>query len=491
VLLPSLNRQAAENGASLEVQKEACERYCQQNGLDVVAEYQDIESGLHNDRPQYQQALTLAKSGDITHLVVWRLDRLGRDAHENLGVLKSLKKGGVSVTSVTQPSESVLVTSLLGVLAEEESRQISTRTLATKQRRTQAGLWQNQAPFGYQLSNHPEGGKYLVPHPTEGPIVTELFARYASGKVTLGGLQKWLAERGIKRSYSAISYVLKSPLYLGRVRHGRYSRSPFAAKPGVTEYQGKHEALADQATFDVVQERLAKNFRRKGGGVAPRYLFASMVFCVGCGARYVGKKRLGTSGKLEYLYRCGRKQSFGDCLSHSISEPKVKAAVLPAIEAVLGALSEADIRTAVLELRKEAEAARNATSAAYGAIKATVDRLEAKLTKLEDGWLDGLLTKERYLSRRDALLAELGEAKAKLTAETRKPSSKPVDYSNLLALAENYSVDTMNTQAWRDVIEALVEKIEVVGSKGQRQAAVKVTWQAGFDTVREIAEAMP
>ena len=71
----------------------------------MVAEFQDVQSGLDADRPQYMAALELARTNGIRKLVVWRLDRLGRDSAEYIPLLKGLKRLGVDVVSVTQPTE--------------------------------------------------------------------------------------------------------------------------------------------------------------------------------------------------------------------------------------------------------------------------------------------------------------------------------------------------------------------------------------------------
>src|SRR5438093_6687869 len=68
-----------QEGASLTVQLEACRSYCESHGLIVVEEFRDVLSGLSPERPQYQKAVELARSKAINKLVVWRLDRLGRD----------------------------------------------------------------------------------------------------------------------------------------------------------------------------------------------------------------------------------------------------------------------------------------------------------------------------------------------------------------------------------------------------------------------------
>ena len=172
------------------------------------------------------QAVKLARANDINKLVVWRLDRLGRDSGEYIPVLKTLKRLGVDVASVTQPTEGIFMQEIFGVMAEEESRQLSVRVTASKQRRFEEGKWGTPAPFGYDNQKDPEGGSILRPN-MEGPIVTEMFERYASGKHSLSDLLHYLNENDYLKSRGAVSYMLKNPVYLGVVQHGRFARSQF------------------------------------------------------------------------------------------------------------------------------------------------------------------------------------------------------------------------------------------------------------------------
>ena len=90
-----VSRREQEDGASLEVQLEACRRYCEAHGLEAVAELKDIGSGLNVDRPEYQRALKLAKDKAFDKLVVFRYDRSGRDDAEYAGMLKDFAKLGI------------------------------------------------------------------------------------------------------------------------------------------------------------------------------------------------------------------------------------------------------------------------------------------------------------------------------------------------------------------------------------------------------------
>ena len=66
-----------EEGASLNVQLEACQRYCEEHRLLVMDEFRDVQSGLDPSRQNYLAAVELAQTKGIDKLVVWRLDRLG------------------------------------------------------------------------------------------------------------------------------------------------------------------------------------------------------------------------------------------------------------------------------------------------------------------------------------------------------------------------------------------------------------------------------
>lgn len=86
------------------------------------------------DRPLFKALLRKLKTGD--DLIVWSIDRLGRDGDENGVVLKGLVKRGINVISLSEnlhitplssPSE-LFVYRVLSAHAELEKAQISRRT---------------------------------------------------------------------------------------------------------------------------------------------------------------------------------------------------------------------------------------------------------------------------------------------------------------------------------------------------------------------------
>lgn len=99
--------------------------------------YQDQMSGRRDDRPQLAAALKALRPGEDT-LVVWKLDRLGRDLRHLVNTVHDLEKRrigfkvlsghGASIDTTTAAGK--LVFGIFAALAEFERELISERTRA-------------------------------------------------------------------------------------------------------------------------------------------------------------------------------------------------------------------------------------------------------------------------------------------------------------------------------------------------------------------------
>ena len=105
-------------------------------GITEEAIYQDYASGKRDDRPGLKNCLKALREGDT--LIVWKLDRLGRDLHHlvntvhdltarNIG-LKVLTGQGASIDTTTAAGK--LVFGIFAALSEFEREMIKERTLA-------------------------------------------------------------------------------------------------------------------------------------------------------------------------------------------------------------------------------------------------------------------------------------------------------------------------------------------------------------------------
>ena len=105
-------------------------------GVDAEHLYEDHASGRKDDRPQLAACLKALRDGDT--LLVWKLDRLGRDLHHLVNTVHDLTDRGVGLKVLTGEGAAIdtttasgkLVFGIFAALAEFERALISERTIA-------------------------------------------------------------------------------------------------------------------------------------------------------------------------------------------------------------------------------------------------------------------------------------------------------------------------------------------------------------------------
>ncbi|AUI52854.1 recombinase family protein [Arthrobacter crystallopoietes] len=105
-------------------------------GVDSGQLYEDKASGKRDDRPQLAACLKALRDGDT--LMVWKLDRLGRDLRHLVNVVHDLTQRGIGLKVLTGQGAAIdtttasgkLVFGIFAALAEFERELISERTLA-------------------------------------------------------------------------------------------------------------------------------------------------------------------------------------------------------------------------------------------------------------------------------------------------------------------------------------------------------------------------
>ena len=108
----------------------------QADGVDAVHVYHDFASGVRDDRPGLDSCLRAPRSGDV--LVVWKLDRLGRNLAHLVNTVQNLSTRGVGLRVLTGQGAQIdtttaagrLVFGIFAALAEFERELIRERTLA-------------------------------------------------------------------------------------------------------------------------------------------------------------------------------------------------------------------------------------------------------------------------------------------------------------------------------------------------------------------------
>jgi DNA invertase Pin-like site-specific DNA recombinase len=138
------------SGLGLEAQKSAVKNYLK-HGDELIEEFQEIESGKKNNRPQLHRAIDYCKENNAI-LLIAKLDRLSRNA----GFIYTLRDSNVDFVCADMPDASKVTIGIMAVLAQEERERISQRTKAAlgelKRKGVKLGNPQNLTDLSRQKS---------------------------------------------------------------------------------------------------------------------------------------------------------------------------------------------------------------------------------------------------------------------------------------------------------------------------------------------------
>ena len=118
----STNKQGLD-GNGIEAQRQAVARYLASVDCELIGNFEEVESGANNKRPQLAAAIQMAKSKKAV-LVIAKLDRLSRNA----AFLLQLQDAKIDFICCDMPHADPLSVGIIALLAQRERQLISERT---------------------------------------------------------------------------------------------------------------------------------------------------------------------------------------------------------------------------------------------------------------------------------------------------------------------------------------------------------------------------
>jgi site-specific DNA recombinase len=302
-------------GFSIPAQREACQRQADQLGAQVVDEYIDRgESAKTANRPALRAMLDRLKVGDIDYVIVHKVDRLARNRADDVEIVMAIRKAGAQLVSVTENIDEtpsgLLLHGIMSSIAEFYSRNLAAEVIKGSTQKAKKGGTPYKAPIGYRNTREMVDGREvrtITLDPQRAPLVREAFLLYASGDYSLSELAAILEDRGLRSQPTRrapaqavggnrLSSMLRNPYYVGIVSYG-----------GKT-YQGRHEPLVDEQTFQEVQDLLdAKRVSGERSWRHFHYLRGSL-YCRECGGRLFYTQVKGNGGLYDYFICSGRQE---------------------------------------------------------------------------------------------------------------------------------------------------------------------------------------
>jgi DNA invertase Pin-like site-specific DNA recombinase len=188
--------QQGSSGLGLEAQREAVARHVAGAAGELVAEFEEVESGKRDDRPEIAAALSACRAQRAV-LVIAKLDRLAR----RVSFISALMESGVEFVACDNPHATRLTIHILAAIAEHEREMISQRTKAALQAAKARGvkLGNPRLLAGDRFTARAAGRVHAANAAKRAADIRPFIAAARrAGCVTLGEIAEALSNRGVK-----------------------------------------------------------------------------------------------------------------------------------------------------------------------------------------------------------------------------------------------------------------------------------------------------
>lgn len=201
---------------STEMQVAKIREWCKAHKHTLLTVFPDeAKSGRTMERPAFKAMLESARFGGFQGIVVYKTDRLWRNAKDALDMITQLGKSGISLYSVTDqrsldrltPSDKLQSTVMVAV-AEYERDVIVERVKDGKANAMAKGHYVSKPPFGYKVVNH----KLVMDE--ENAQIVRLIIKDKENKMPWRQLAK-----KYNRRVSSLQRIVNNPIYrTGEIR---------------------------------------------------------------------------------------------------------------------------------------------------------------------------------------------------------------------------------------------------------------------------------
>jgi site-specific DNA recombinase len=428
-------------------QEEDCRALCARRGWAVGKVYtdNDVSATSGRIRPAYTAMLADIRSGQVTAVAVWALDRLHRRPIELEDFITLADRHGVDLGSVGgeidlgTPSGR-LQARIMGAVARNEMETKSARTKRAQLQAAQQGRWLGGGrPFGFEAD-----GTTL--RPAEAAEIVRLTDALLAGD-SLAALIRDLNARGIRStrgkpwSYTTLRQVLIRPRNAGLSDyHGEIMGA------------GQWPAIVDEGRWRGVCALLSDQTRRTSRSNRARWLLAGLARCGVCGETV---KSATADSRTVYRCRTGK---------------HLARAAVP-----VDALVEAVV-LARLQQPDAADLLGGADAPDQAALHLDRAALTVRLDEAAYAFADGAITAGQLRAATSSLRAKVAEVETAMAASSRESV-----LGELVTAADVEATwGTLPLARRRAVVDLLVEvTLLPSGRRGNRfePALVSVIWR--------------
>ena len=384
-------------------------------------------------RSEFKRMIACAKEGDFDLIITKEISRFARNTLDSIYYTRDLKKHGVGVIFMndninTLDGDAELRLAIMSSIAQEESRKTSERVKWGQKRQMEQGVVFGRSMLGYDVKD----GKMTV-NEDGAKIVRLIFHKFANENKGTHVIARELREAGLtpmrvkEWSNTVILRVIRNEKYCGDLVQKKTFTPDFLSHEkkynrGEEEFviiKDHHEPIVSRELFEKANRILdEKSLTQEGKAKhSNRYPFSGKIKCGCCGSSYVARYKNRKNGTRYKAWRCYKSATQGSphtdkagnplgCSNPSIrnedavhimylvtrslqlEEKKITANLLSVIQSVLS------VNTDYSHIEK---------------LKEQIQSVEDKRTQLIDLCISGAITKQEFITKREACDKEISE----------------------------------------------------------------------------------
>ena len=326
--------------------------------LQLHPEYELVDRYLDNgvsglipleSRPEGKRLVDDAKQGGFSAVLIYKLDRLGREEGVTFEALGIIQKLGLELKGIAESlddntaASGKLVMGMKALLAAYQRNDLVERSVNGTRHWAMQGNWLGGiVPYGYRTVGTKKQAKLVVDE-EEAAVVCRMFRMLAEEGKSCVQVAELLNAEGVQPHYtrdertvgkrnerttgywypSRIRGIITNSTYKGEHIYGKRS------KQHTEPITRPCAAILDATIWDKARAVLQANRRFGTRDRTHHYLLRSKVRCGVCGSAYGGYT--GGKQKVRY-YRCNGRMAFrgrlqGHCTNHTVKAEELEEAV--------------------------------------------------------------------------------------------------------------------------------------------------------------------
>ena len=343
---------------SLPFQKKELKAYCEHvlhidnNRIEI---FEDAgKSGKNTKRPAFERMMGKVKSGQVSHVIVYKIDRISRNLVDFSLMYDDFKCNNVTFISLNEQFDTSsaigeAILKIILVFAELERKLTSERVTDVMIGRAQNGQWNGaRVPYGWDWD---EEKQCPVHSKKEAQYAIAMYEMYLNGGSTVSirdynNAHNIPTKRGGEWTSKTVADFLRNPINKGAYRYNYRESARGRKKPNeeVVFIENAFPPLVEPRIWELVNKRMDENTLKLNTSSMHTIrkncnVFAGLIVCGKCGVNYqvTAKDRRKGSGFRPSSYACTGKYQKNHCDNLNVSDVKIGPFMINYIAAMVDA----------------------------------------------------------------------------------------------------------------------------------------------------------